>query len=133
MKCFSFLCGDKRDHSRTPKAQSSMSISADGEVKGNESDLNSQDVSETSTGSSAGRANFPTIPQRPSNLREFTVSELRSATKNFGSSVMIGEGGFGCVFKGTIKSAEDSSNTLQVAVKKLDRRGMQVNLLVVFQ
>lgn len=107
---------------RTRKAQSSIS---DGEVKGCESELNLRDVSDTSAESSA-RANFPNVPQRPSNLREFTVSDLRSSTRNFSHSTLIGEGGFGCVYKGTIKSTEELSKKLKVAVKQMNRRGTQV-------
>ncbi|XP_065855536.1 serine/threonine-protein kinase PCRK1-like isoform X2 [Euphorbia lathyris] len=61
----------------------------------------------------------------PSNLRVFTVSELKSATKNFSRSVMLGEGGFGCVYRGSIKSTEDPNKKLEVAVKQLGKRGMQ--------
>lgn len=129
MKCFAFLHGEKRDQIRTPKwswAQSIISSSADSEMKRSDSDFNSRNASETSTESSTGRANFPIILQRPSNLKEFTVSELKSATKNFTRSVMIGEGGFGCVYKGMIKSTEDPSKKIDVAVKQLGRRGLQV-------
>ena len=42
---------------------------------------------------------------------------------------MIGEGGFGCVYKGVIKSAEDPSTKIEVAVKQLGKRGMQVRLI----
>ncbi|XLU47041.1 hypothetical protein S245_041855, partial [Arachis hypogaea] len=68
---------------------------------------------------------FPSMSQRPSNLRVFSVSELKSATKNFSRSVMLGEGGFGCVYKGLIKSADDPSRKIEVAVKQLGKRGIQ--------
>ncbi|KAK4761941.1 hypothetical protein SAY87_029825 [Trapa incisa] len=126
MKCFPFLHGEKRDRIRTPKwSWAHSAFSSSGETKRSDSDLTSRNISETSTGSSAGRANFSMIPLRSSNLREFTFSELKSATKNFSHSVMVGEGGFGCVYKGIIKSTEDSSKKLDVAVKQLGRRGLQ--------
>ncbi|KAI6678865.1 hypothetical protein NL676_039661 [Syzygium grande] len=72
-----------------------------------------------------GRTAFPNVSQKPSNLKAFTVSELKSVTKNFSRSVMIGEGGFGSVYRGTIKITEDPSKNLEVAVKQLGRKGTQ--------
>ncbi|KAI6678989.1 hypothetical protein NL676_039785 [Syzygium grande] len=87
-------------------------------------------VSLTTTGNadpstSMGRTAFPNVSQKPSNLKAFTVSELKSVTKNFSRSVMIGEGGFGSVYRGTIKITEDPSKKLEVAVKQLGRKGTQ--------
>lgn len=129
MKCFPFSLGDKKDEAKNSKSSSLQStINAtftDGETKRSGSELNSQNVSDAST-ESLRRMSFPSYPQRPSNLRVFTVSELKSATKNFSRSVMVGEGGFGCVYKGLIKSSEDPSKKLEVAVKQLSKRGLQV-------
>ncbi|KAK4757695.1 hypothetical protein SAY87_018996 [Trapa incisa] len=127
MKCFSFLHGEKRDEIRIPKWlwPAISSFSSSGETKRSDSDFTSRNTSETSTGSSTGRANFPMIPPRSSKLREFTFSELKSATKNFSRNALVGEGGFGCVYKGIIKSTEDSSKKLDVAVKQLGQRGFQ--------
>lgn len=52
----------------------------------------------------------------------FTFRELAAATSNFNSQYLVGEGGFGRVYKGYI----DSLNQL-VAVKQLDRNGLQGN------
>ncbi|MCD9559152.1 hypothetical protein HAX54_016973 [Datura stramonium] len=41
-----------------------------------------------------------------SNAKTFTFRELASATKNFRQECLIGEGGFGRVFKGTLQSGE---------------------------
>ncbi|XP_049366717.1 probable serine/threonine-protein kinase PBL25 [Solanum verrucosum] len=54
-----------------------------------------------------------------SNAKTFTFRELASATKNFRQECLIGEGGFGRVFKGTLQGGE------VVAVKQLDRTGTQ--------
>ncbi|KAL2496288.1 Protein kinase superfamily protein [Forsythia ovata] len=52
----------------------------------------------------------------------FTFHELSVATQNFNPETLIGEGGFGRVYKGHI----ESKNT-DVAVKQLDRNGFQGN------
>ncbi|MBA0830309.1 hypothetical protein Goarm_014850 [Gossypium armourianum] len=100
----------------------------DREIARSGSELNSQNVSGVSS-ESMGRSYFPSMSQRPSNLRVFTVSELKSATKNFSRSFMLGEGGFGCVYKGSLKSPEDPSEKIEVAVKQLGKRGLQARLL----
>lgn len=133
MKCFSFYIGDKKEEPKTTKSVSVQSVNStftDREVGRSGSELNSQDGSGTIT-ESIGRPSFPSMSQRPSNLRVFTVSELRSATKNFSRSVMLGEGGFGCVYRGSIKSVEDPTNKIEVAVKQLGKRGMQASLVMV--
>ncbi|MED6222344.1 Serine/threonine-protein kinase pcrk1 [Stylosanthes scabra] len=127
MKCFPFNYGEKKDDPRnflSLSGRSNMSTYVEGEMKRSGSELNSQDVSDNSTDSFRRNA-FPSMSQRPSNLRVFSVSELKSATKNFSRSVMLGEGGFGCVYKGLIKSADDPSTRIEVAVKQLGKRGIQ--------
>ncbi|KAI9121963.1 hypothetical protein K1719_006652 [Acacia pycnantha] len=52
----------------------------------------------------------------------FTFRELAIATKNFRTESLLGEGGFGRVYKGRL----ESSNQV-VAIKQLDRDGLQGN------
>ncbi|PIN17467.1 Serine/threonine protein kinase [Handroanthus impetiginosus] len=64
-----------------------------------------------------------------SNLKSFTFNELRNATKNFCPDSLIGEGGFGYVFKGwineaTLTSSKPGTGTV-VAVKKLKAQSFQ--------
>ncbi|KAF8085753.1 hypothetical protein N665_0648s0004 [Sinapis alba] len=123
MKCFMFSGGDKKDEHKNLSLTSNLS---DRDINRSGSDFNSRDASGTSTESSMGRKNsYPTMSTRASNLREFSVTDLKSATKNFSRSVMIGEGGFGCVFRGTVRDLEDPSVKIEVAVKQLGKRGLQ--------
>ncbi|KAK8510705.1 hypothetical protein V6N13_024796 [Hibiscus sabdariffa] len=52
----------------------------------------------------------------------FPFRELAMATKNFSSECLLGEGGFGRVYKGRL----ESTNQI-VAIKQLDRNGLQGN------
>lgn len=63
------------------------------------------------------------------NLKAFTFNELRSATKNFRPDSFLGEGGFGCVYKGwideqTLAASRPGVGTV-VAVKMLRPEGFQ--------
>lgn len=64
-----------------------------------------------------------------SQLRKFTFNELKLATRNFRPESLLGEGGFGCVFKGWIEengTAPVKPGTgLTVAVKTLNHDGLQ--------
>ncbi|OAY57893.1 probable serine/threonine-protein kinase PBL18 [Manihot esculenta] len=65
----------------------------------------------------------------PSNLKSFSFSELKNATKNFRSETFLGEGGFGCVFKGWLDEntlAPTKPGTgIVVAVKRLKAESFQ--------
>ncbi|KAK4437086.1 putative serine/threonine-protein kinase PBL3 [Sesamum alatum] len=62
-------------------------------------------------------------------LRAFSLGELRKATANFCENSLLGEGGFGCVYKGwldveTLTAARPGSG-MPVAIKKLIHSGYQ--------
>ncbi|CAN1253226.1 Probable serine/threonine-protein kinase PBL3 [Linum perenne] len=65
----------------------------------------------------------------PSNLKSFTFNDLRNATKNFKSETLLGEGGFGCVFKGWIDgntfAPAKPGTGIVVAIKKLKTESFQ--------
>ncbi|GER54546.1 protein kinase superfamily protein [Striga asiatica] len=46
-------------------------------------------------------------------LRVFTFSELKRATNNFSRLLKIGEGGFGCVYKGIVKPVDDEKGIVE--------------------
>ncbi|PKA62638.1 Serine/threonine-protein kinase PBS1 [Apostasia shenzhenica] len=52
----------------------------------------------------------------------FTYKELAAATKNFRADCLLGEGGFGRVYKGNLESINQV-----VAIKQLDHNGFQGN------
>ncbi|CAA2977858.1 Protein kinase 2B, chloroplastic [Olea europaea subsp. europaea] len=63
------------------------------------------------------------------NLKSFTVTDLKNATKNFCTDSLIGEGGFGYVFKGwinedTLSPCKPGTGTV-VAIKKLKMDSFQ--------
>ncbi|KAL9681413.1 hypothetical protein QQ045_013196 [Rhodiola kirilowii] len=62
-----------------------------------------------------------------SDLRNFTFAELRAATKNFKGDHLLGEGGFGRVYKGCLddKFSKCSGGGTMVAVKKLNSESLQ--------
>lgn len=47
--------------------------------------------------------------QKGNVARSFTFKELATATQNFREANLIGEGGFGCVYKGRLESGIVSS------------------------
>ncbi|KAL6518915.1 Serine/threonine-protein kinase pbl34 [Orobanche hederae] len=90
--------------------------------------------------SSSTTSNGESVPSTPkakieeelkisSQLRKFTYNELKLATRNFRPDSLLGEGGFGCVFKGWVNengTAPVKPGTgLTVAVKTLNHQGLQ--------
>ncbi|CAI9097990.1 OLC1v1034529C3 [Oldenlandia corymbosa var. corymbosa] len=127
MRCFQFYLGEKKDESKTERSSSvpcSGSTFTDPGVRRSGSELNSQTASDASS-ESRGRNQFPILSDKPSNLTVFTFADVKSATKNFTRSAKLGEGGFGCVYKGVIKSLEEPGEKVDVAVKQLGKRGLQ--------
>ncbi|XP_022148407.1 probable serine/threonine-protein kinase PBL19 isoform X2 [Momordica charantia] len=135
MKCFHFTNGERRDDedgvvSRASKvswARSLSMASSTFDTRRSEFDSDySRDVSD-----SIGFYEFLT-QRRANDLRVFSFSELRSATRGFSRALLIGEGGFGCVFKGLVRASGDDENggsvsdlKMEVAIKQLNRNGFQ--------
>ncbi|KAM7499277.1 hypothetical protein LguiA_023691 [Lonicera macranthoides] len=85
-----------------------------------------------------GKALSPSVPLTPrsqdeilqsSNLKSFGFNDLRTSTRNFRPDSVLGEGGFGCVFKGWIDektfTAAKPGTGMVIAVKKLNQVGLQ--------
>ncbi|CAM0903542.1 unnamed protein product [Alopecurus aequalis] len=58
-------------------------------------------------------------------LREFGLRELRGATADFSPLLMVGEGGFGCVYRGALSLPGGHPHGTAVAVKRLNPKGSQ--------
>ncbi|RRT49559.1 hypothetical protein BHE74_00030974 [Ensete ventricosum] len=95
-----------------------------------------ESVSKQRSESSGSVASYRSIPElyeeRGGNLRVFQFKELRNATNNFSRMLKIGEGGFGSVYKGSIKPLDGKGDNITVAIKTLNPNGLQVtfNLLL---
>ncbi|XP_065855366.1 probable serine/threonine-protein kinase PIX13 [Euphorbia lathyris] len=63
------------------------------------------------------------------NMKEFTFADLKSATKGFKADTLLGEGGFGKVYRGWIDertfAPSKSGIGMVVAIKKLNSESMQ--------
>ncbi|KAL0338309.1 UNVERIFIED_CONTAM: putative serine/threonine-protein kinase PBL9 [Sesamum calycinum] len=92
----------------------------------------------TDLSNSVSKASSASVPPTPrtegeilqsSNLKSFTFSDLKAATRNFRPDSVLGEGGFGSVFKGWIDesslAASRPGSSMVVAVKRLNQEGWQ--------
>ncbi|KAB2015596.1 hypothetical protein ES319_D08G036600v1 [Gossypium barbadense] len=111
MKCFYYF---KR------KSRSKGKISAPEEHSGVDT------VTKFSSCSAASPRSIPELYEAKGHcLRVFSFSELKQATHGFNSLLKIGEGGFGCVYKGAIKPVDGKGEPAVVAIKKLSKNGLQ--------
>ncbi|KAK3012775.1 hypothetical protein RJ639_010211, partial [Escallonia herrerae] len=132
MKCFHFANGDIRDDeeandvvvSRSSKVSwaRSLSVASSTATRRSEFDSESGDFTD-----SFGFYEF--LGQRRANdLRVFSFADLKSATRGFNRALVIGEGGFGCVYRGVL-SVSDADGCpdfkVDVAIKRLNRNGFQ--------
>lgn len=96
----------------------------------------SKDASGLSASSSKGSsASVPPTPRsegeilQSSSLKSFSFGDLKSATRNFRPDSVLGEGGFGSVYKGWIDehtfAATKPGTGIVIAVKRLNQEGYQ--------
>lgn len=65
-----------------------------------------------------------TLKRLPGMPREFKYKELKEATNNFHVSMILGQGGFGIVYRGTLRDTDHANSTktsAEIAVKKFSR------------
>ncbi|PKA51953.1 Protein kinase APK1A, chloroplastic [Apostasia shenzhenica] len=105
------------------------------------SGVNFRSTSKGGSGLSSGsssRASSTSMSQTPrseceilqsTNVKRFTFSELKTATRNFRPDSVLGEGGFGSVFKGWVDEhtliAAKPGTGMVIAVKRLNQEGFQ--------
>ncbi|KAM1466776.1 hypothetical protein ACFX2I_031945 [Malus domestica] len=117
MKCFFYFkekCKSKREGSQSaPELRN-----------------RSNPVLDRTTKSSSSVPSPKSIPElyreKEQNLRVFSLQELREATNGFNRLLKLGEGGFGSVYKGTIRPADgERGSPILVAIKKLNPQSLQ--------
>ncbi|GMJ10809.1 protein kinase 1B, PBS1-LIKE 10 [Hibiscus trionum] len=120
------ICFSARIKAESPNNTGLTSKSDSGEGKYLSSESNDSKVSSFSaplTPRSEGE-----ILQSP-NLKSFSFADLKMATRNFRPDSVLGEGGFGSVFKGWIDensfTATKPGTGIIIAVKRLNQDGFQ--------
>ncbi|XP_015889606.2 probable serine/threonine-protein kinase PIX13 [Ziziphus jujuba] len=115
------------EHSVTPATSSNYSknIGFSATSSGNEKSQFSEAATTASVDENYPNGQVLAIP----NLRVFSFAELKSATKNFKSDTVLGEGGFGKVFKGWVDEKTLAPSKfgigMMVAIKKLNHESVQ--------
>lgn len=119
MKCFHYFKDKSTRGQRSEPIMKSPSNLTDSSVSAAERVIKS-------SGSTTSPRGIPEMyEEKAMNLRVFTYSELKQATNDFSRLLKIGEGGFGSVYKGTIKPVAGKGEGIAVAIKQLNRDGFQ--------
>lgn len=94
-----------------------------------------QDSSVGKVSASGGGGGLPLAPKNIKDLQSnpgyenvdiFTYEEMKIATKQFRPDYILGEGGFGVVYKGVIdESVRAGYKSIKVAIKELNPEGFQ--------
>ncbi|CAN6695130.1 unnamed protein product [Malus baccata var. baccata] len=117
---------------KSAKCAHASSINSSGSTKSN--GKQQMDSSSCSQQSTSGNLNQALVASKadisvPTNLKSFSFSDLKNATRNFRPESLLGEGGFGWVYKGWIDAntlAPTKPGTgLVVAIKRLKRESFQ--------
>lgn len=110
----------------------SFCAAAESKYANSRKDQPSTAISSTTTSTAESSSSTSKLEEElkiASRLRKFAFNDLKMATRNFRPDSLLGEGGFGCVFKGWIEengTAPVKPGTgLTVAVKTLNHDGLQ--------
>ncbi|KAJ3678339.1 hypothetical protein LUZ60_002142 [Juncus effusus] len=109
------LCCFKSKDENTPRSRlegNNNLVNLVNDITGQSRNLRHRDVAEEILKIGDGKCN----------ARVFTFAELSQATGGFNSQSLVGEGGFGRVYKGHLQDLNQG-----IAVKQLDRNGIQGN------
>ncbi|XP_022732577.1 probable serine/threonine-protein kinase PBL19 [Durio zibethinus] len=139
MKCFHFTNGDRRgggDDGGAAVSRASSKVTwtrslsvASSIFDTHRSEFDSESTRDFASDYSAVSFCEFLTQRRANDLRVFTFAELKSATRGFSRALLIGEGGFGCVYRGVVKVPDETNDgrdlKLDVAIKQLNRHGFQ--------
>ncbi|XP_027335332.1 probable serine/threonine-protein kinase PBL19 [Abrus precatorius] len=117
MKCFYYF----KDKSRSPKQRSAPELKEQDELQFS----GPERVTKSSCSSLSPRGIPELYEEKGHNLRAFSITELKRATSDFSRVLKIGEGGFGSVYKGSIKPVDGNGAPVLVAIKRLNKDALQ--------
>ncbi|KAG8065537.1 hypothetical protein GUJ93_ZPchr0004g39332 [Zizania palustris] len=113
-----------------PAAASSTSSSTNATNPSKASSAGARPSSSRSSGSGSSARSIPELyvawqGAGTRGPREFALRELRGATGNFTPLFMVGQGGFGCVYRGVLRVPGGPPHGTPVAVKRLNPNSRQ--------
>lgn len=118
MKCFYYF----KDKTRSRRQRSAPELKEKEKSQYSGADR----ISKSSLSLTSTRGIPELYEERAHNLRVFSFTELRRATHDFSRLFKIGEGGFGSVYKGSIQRIDGNGDPILVAIKRLNKDGLQV-------
>ncbi|KAJ4847645.1 hypothetical protein Tsubulata_002758 [Turnera subulata] len=122
MKCFHYFKDKPRSSCRVQRSAPELKEQRKTDSSGAEIER----LAKSSCSEASPRGIPELYVEKDPDLRVFSFAELRQATNDFSRLLKIGEGGFGSVYKGTIKPVDGKGDPTVVAVKKLNPDSSQV-------
>ncbi|XP_031487595.1 serine/threonine-protein kinase PCRK1-like [Nymphaea colorata] len=136
MKCFYFSHGERREAeeeaancgnngSVVSGGSSLVRVSWAWSIGGGASNASNVEGRSSGLESTCSDFRWRNLSRSRNDLRVFEFAELKLATKGFSRALIIGEGGFGSVYKGVVGATHDPNAKMEVAIKQLNRNGLQ--------